>query len=187
VSAELLPCPFCGSENVDPKGWLSTAASGPACDDCGATAETVKDWNRRAIAAASQAQPAQQGDMGAEVLSVAGRIAAAVAEDEDCDGCDISAGLFGPKFSAVVRELVAARSAPRPVLTDALAEAIGCFEAAEVEGLSQVLAESTDERLKDLVTRRLMHALPAIAALRSRIASAPDAGRLPQGGVTHGE
>ncbi|AIP62708.1 Lar family restriction alleviation protein [Burkholderia thailandensis] len=43
------PCPFCGSENVDPKGWLANdGRSGPACDDCGATAESVEGWNRRA-------------------------------------------------------------------------------------------------------------------------------------------
>lgn len=40
-------------------------------------------------------------------------------------------------------------------------EVIGCFEAAEIEGLSQALSETSDERLKDLVERRLMHALYA--------------------------
>jgi hypothetical protein len=35
---------------------------------------------------------------------------------------------------------------------------IGCFRAAEFEGLQEALAETTDERLKDLVERRLMHA-----------------------------
>ncbi len=45
------PCPFCGSENVDPKGWLANdGRSGPACDECGATAESVDGWNRRATA-----------------------------------------------------------------------------------------------------------------------------------------
>lgn len=34
----------------------------------------------------------------------------------------------------------------------------GCFHAAEVEGLTAALAETTDERLKDLVQRRLLHA-----------------------------
>ena len=38
---------------------------------------------------------------------------------------------------------------------------IGCFQAAEVEGLQEALAETEDERLKDLVERRLMHALYA--------------------------
>ncbi|QOV06300.1 hypothetical protein CPT_Maja_080 [Burkholderia phage Maja] len=43
------PCPFCGSESIDPKGWLANnGKSGPACDDCGATAESVEAWNRRA-------------------------------------------------------------------------------------------------------------------------------------------
>jgi hypothetical protein len=38
---------------------------------------------------------------------------------------------------------------------------IGCFSAAEAEGLQDVLAETTDKRLKDLVERRLMHAFYA--------------------------
>lgn len=32
-----------------------------------------------------------------------------------------------------------------------------CFHAAEIEGLNEALAETTDERLKDLVERRLMY------------------------------
>lgn len=44
---------------------------------------------------------------------------------------------------------------------EALREIIGCFDAAEAEGLSQALAETTDERLKDLIERRVMHALYA--------------------------
>ncbi|MCA8251809.1 Lar family restriction alleviation protein [Burkholderia sp. AU31624] len=48
------PCPFCGSENVDPKGWLANdGRSGPACDECGATAESIEGWNRRAQPAPS--------------------------------------------------------------------------------------------------------------------------------------
>lgn len=49
---------------------------------------------------------------------------------------------------------------PEPVESLA-AEVIGCFHAAEIEGLQEALAETTDERLKDLVERRLMHALYA--------------------------
>lgn len=45
----LLPCPFCGSTNVDPEGWASTERKGPACDDCGASAETVERWNSRPL------------------------------------------------------------------------------------------------------------------------------------------
>jgi hypothetical protein len=40
-------------------------------------------------------------------------------------------------------------------------EVIGCFNAAFVEGLQEALAETQDERLKDLVERRLMYALYA--------------------------
>lgn len=50
------PCPFCGSEKIDPQGWTTlpeysgTANEryGPCCDDCGATAETIQEWNTRA-------------------------------------------------------------------------------------------------------------------------------------------
>lgn len=42
----LKPCPFCGSKDIDPEGWASTDRAGPACD-CGGSADTVSDWNRR--------------------------------------------------------------------------------------------------------------------------------------------
>jgi len=58
---------------------------------------------------------------------------------------------------------------------DALKEVRGCFVAAEVEGLSVALAETTDARLKDLVERRLMHALYA-AQEASQRAAAPVSG-----------
>jgi hypothetical protein len=44
---QLLPCPFCGSQNIDPEGWASTDRAGPACDDCAGTAETAELWNSR--------------------------------------------------------------------------------------------------------------------------------------------
>jgi hypothetical protein len=44
----MLPCPFCGSTNIDPEGWVSTERKGPACDDCAACADTVEIWNTRA-------------------------------------------------------------------------------------------------------------------------------------------
>lgn len=59
----LKACPFCGSPDVDPEGWSSggcqcpdaaahevmqcSVRRGPACDDCGALAETVERWNTR--------------------------------------------------------------------------------------------------------------------------------------------
>lgn len=60
---QLAPCPFCGSRDIDPEGWASggcqcpddahavmqcASRTGPACDDCGATAESVEKWNQRA-------------------------------------------------------------------------------------------------------------------------------------------
>lgn len=46
--SELLPCPFCGSKNIDPEGWMDGERNiGPVCDDCGASAERVEAWNSR--------------------------------------------------------------------------------------------------------------------------------------------
>jgi len=50
--ADLLPCPFCGGA-CDPEGWASstdggeTLRHGPACDDCGGSADTLEIWNTR--------------------------------------------------------------------------------------------------------------------------------------------
>jgi hypothetical protein len=47
ASVNLLPCPFCASTNIDSEGWASTVRKGPACDDCGGSADTVELWNSR--------------------------------------------------------------------------------------------------------------------------------------------
>lgn len=51
----LKPCPFCGSANIDVRGWASEMTAGPACDECGASAGGATDsianniaaWNAR--------------------------------------------------------------------------------------------------------------------------------------------
>lgn len=44
---ELLPCPFCGG-SANPYGWRANGgASGPACNQCGATAWSTYTWNNR--------------------------------------------------------------------------------------------------------------------------------------------
>jgi hypothetical protein len=46
-NAVMLPCPFCGGKGL-PSGWRSQGgASGPACDECGATTWSVDTWNTR--------------------------------------------------------------------------------------------------------------------------------------------
>ena len=57
-------------------------------------------------------------------------------------------------------------AAPAAVaVTDALAEIVGCFDAANVEGLDDAIVNNTDARLSDLVQRRLLPAFyTAIAA-----------------------
>ena len=47
MADKLLPCPFCGSDKIDPEGWTSTERKGPACDDCSGSADTVELWNKR--------------------------------------------------------------------------------------------------------------------------------------------
>lgn len=43
----LLPCPFCGGKGI-PNGWQTQGgATGPACDECGATTWSVDTWNTR--------------------------------------------------------------------------------------------------------------------------------------------
>jgi hypothetical protein len=38
-------CPFCGGQ-VDPEGWMSNGgATGPECEDCGATTPTIERWD----------------------------------------------------------------------------------------------------------------------------------------------
>lgn len=40
-------CPFCGGP-VDEDGWLAESGErGPECEDCGATACSIEDWNSR--------------------------------------------------------------------------------------------------------------------------------------------
>ena len=53
-AVKLRPCPFCGSDKVDPEGWCSTKDNvvfnhGPACDECGGSAEDIARWNTRPL------------------------------------------------------------------------------------------------------------------------------------------
>ena len=46
---ELLPCPFCGGRGF-PHGWRTQGgATGPACEDCGATTWSAYTWNTRIV------------------------------------------------------------------------------------------------------------------------------------------
>lgn len=83
-----------------------------------------------------------------------------------CGGCD--PGEFATKERDELHvgiDKLAALAQPddkaQPVAPAVLGEVIGCFEAAFTEGLQEALAETKDERLKDLIERRLMHALYA--------------------------
>lgn len=57
---ELNPCPFCGSRNIDAEGWRnSEGVTGPACDDCGASAGSVSQDSTANIAAWNTRSPAE--------------------------------------------------------------------------------------------------------------------------------
>jgi len=48
MAEKLLPCPFCNSTNIDQEGWKSSdGTSGPACDDCCGSANSIVEWNTR--------------------------------------------------------------------------------------------------------------------------------------------
>lgn len=59
----MLPCPFCGGK-CDAKGWAGNSPGGvlthgPECEDCGSTADSAENWNRRA-AMLQGAEPVQE-------------------------------------------------------------------------------------------------------------------------------
>lgn len=45
---QLDACPHCGSTYLDAAGWMGHDDHGPACLDCGSTAESADKWNKRA-------------------------------------------------------------------------------------------------------------------------------------------
>lgn len=57
MDAELLPCPFCGSADIDESYALMGGPDGPhnapGCNSCDAMADSVEKWNRRASPATS--------------------------------------------------------------------------------------------------------------------------------------
>jgi len=47
-TAVVMPCPFCGSADIDVEGWKNGKGdTGPQCLSCGATCESVVLWNMR--------------------------------------------------------------------------------------------------------------------------------------------
>lgn len=85
---ELRPCPFCGSSDIDGRGWLSgDGGAGPQCMNCGATAEP-QWWNTRAP------EPGQAGEL-VDDLQFAKRkmeefIKACKSPDKFCLECDMA-------------------------------------------------------------------------------------------------
>lgn len=55
----LLPCPFCGGKGIS-HGWRTQGgATGPACDDCGATTWSAQTWNTRIVLTEKQLKSVQ--------------------------------------------------------------------------------------------------------------------------------
>jgi hypothetical protein len=124
MSAELLPCPLCGTDQIQ----VCTDANNPMkdycrCRECKCTGPLSR-WNTRATAAASQAQPAQQGDMRAAfeaqdkhrskiMWKRGGTVFAEGIPPENYVDPGVQA-----EWESWQRAWQAARSAPRPVLTD---------------------------------------------------------------------
>ena len=44
---KLKPCPFCGGSDIDPTFWATIKTTGPGCNDCSATADSIETWNHR--------------------------------------------------------------------------------------------------------------------------------------------
>ena len=85
-TVDLLPCPFCGSHDIDPAGWASAKRSGPACMDCSGSADTIDLWNSR-----SQL-PTGMEHCTIEFISCPvghGRLTASNWLPSDCKSCEI--------------------------------------------------------------------------------------------------
>jgi len=55
----MLPCPFCGGNGL-PHGWRTQGgATGPACENCGATTWGVETWNTRVTLTEEQLKSVQ--------------------------------------------------------------------------------------------------------------------------------
>lgn len=70
----------------------------------------------------------------------------------------------GIEAAAKLHERIAALTSENAALKDSVENAAGCINAAYDEGLIDVLAESSDERLVDLVKRRLLFAYLPVEA-----------------------
>jgi hypothetical protein len=68
---EMLPCPFCGTDDdIDPAGVLNgDGTRSPECMGCGATASTVATWNCRIAAPAEDVCAVEDGAVLPELTS----------------------------------------------------------------------------------------------------------------------
>ncbi|WP_395326920.1 Lar family restriction alleviation protein [Novosphingobium sp. BL-8H] len=63
MTEKLMPCPFCGSSDIDANGWMSETSTGPACDDCGASAGQVSNDHAANVTAWNTRQPTPAADV----------------------------------------------------------------------------------------------------------------------------
>ena len=72
----LLPCPFCGSGDIDRTFWSDgNGKSGPGCMSCGGNAESVAAWNSRT-------------DRTRDLMQLANAVSASEFSGIDCDDID---------------------------------------------------------------------------------------------------
>jgi len=83
MAEKLLPCPFCNSTNIDQEGWKSSdGTSGPACDDCCGSANSIVEWNTRP----REGSPPPAVEGGADAQSKADAQAIAASGEYTTDG-----------------------------------------------------------------------------------------------------
>ncbi|ELY2630684.1 hypothetical protein SMC50_003158 [Cronobacter sakazakii] len=113
-----LPCPFCGGR-CDPNGWMGSyddgvPMCGPECEDCGATANSIEEWNRRSTALAGKAVvpegwklvPVEPTDAMCDIGHIGVDVLTGVTDDNEYYSID------GPYAAKVYRAMIAA--APEP-------------------------------------------------------------------------
>ena len=129
--SELLPCPFCGSDDVDRHGWYDgNGQQGPECMGCGATARNEDVWNRRhtpegwycvpvEITAESGHKAGMIGDFH-ESVSMQCTECDSGDPDPDCEVCGGSVEFEGraqvswSTIKAIHRRIVEIAAAPKP-------------------------------------------------------------------------
>lgn len=192
---ELLPCPFCGNDRIDPKGWSNAKGdSGPQCFyvpdglaasiGCGATAESIEAWNRRATP-----KPEASDELiakGRELLALREKADAFELERNHMFGSGLVPTLEWEKSEAAASDNLAKAAHD---MADWIASAVPMLEgkpavsaddgrdavleeAAKACELEEVDAMLTGEPSDIAYNTAIMHCVQAIRALKSKPSAA---------------